>query len=87
MGEFGAETLIVGGGVACNKFLREALTILANELQISLYISEISHSTDNALMIATAGAMRSITGNLSSREDIKAEGTLRLDDRLPNTSR
>lgn len=56
--ETGAKTLIVGGGVAANKFLRQKLSEMAKDEQAEIYISEIPHSTDNALMIATAGAIR-----------------------------
>lgn len=77
--EYGAETLIVGGGVASNNLLRVSLINLADELKIDLHISEISHSTDNALMIATAGVMRHISGNLAGDSNFRANGTLSLD--------
>ncbi len=56
--ELGAQTLLVGGGVAANRYLRNNLEIFAKSRGIDLYISEIDHSTDNALMIALSGASR-----------------------------
>lgn len=75
---YGSETLIIGGGVIANTHLREALTELAREKNITLHIPLISHSTDNALMIALAGYMnrdKAQTGNTP----IHAQGNLRID--------
>ncbi len=53
--EFGAKTLIVGGGVIANNHLRERLTALAKEKTVPALFPQRSLSTDNALMIALAG--------------------------------
>lgn len=50
--ETGAQSLIVGGGVASSLYLKENFEILALELQIDLYYSGKDLATDNALMIA-----------------------------------
>lgn len=50
--ETGAQTLVVGGGVASNTYLKENFEKLANEIGVELYISTKELSTDNALMIA-----------------------------------
>jgi len=51
---FNAQSLIIGGGVIANTRMREALSHVANERGIPLFLPEISHATDNALMIAVA---------------------------------
>jgi N6-L-threonylcarbamoyladenine synthase len=72
--KFDTKSLILGGGVAANKTLRESLKKLAVEEDCKIFIPEISHSTDNALMISIAGACRleknpSIKDNLESKAD------------------
>ncbi len=58
--EYGAQMVVVGGGVSANKRLRETLE---NVMQkdgggVPVYFPEASLSTDNALMIAVAAATR-----------------------------
>jgi len=53
--ETGAQNLIVAGGVSANRFLRESFEKFTKENNITLYIPELSLSTDNAIMIALAG--------------------------------
>ena len=67
------DSLVVGGGVTANAFLRSALKTFAEERGISLYVPRIDHSTDNALMIAIAGSLH--TGTTS---DLVADGTLSI---------
>jgi N6-L-threonylcarbamoyladenine synthase len=50
--ETGARSLVVGGGVASNIYLKENFEKLAEDLQIDLYYSARELATDNALMIA-----------------------------------
>ncbi len=73
----GAKTLIVGGGVIANTEIRKALEKLALELNIDFRLPEISASTDNALMIALAGALNIIKGQKTTT-DFKASGNLSL---------
>lgn len=47
--------LIVAGGVAANKHLRESITQMCKEENIELSIPDFSYCTDNATMIAAAG--------------------------------
>ncbi len=54
----GCRSLIVGGGVAANNFLRENLLKIANEKKIHLYFPGRHLCTDNAAMIACAGYYR-----------------------------
>jgi N6-L-threonylcarbamoyladenine synthase len=75
---YGSETLIIGGGVIANTHLREALTELAREKNITLHIPLISHSTDNALMIALAGYMNRDKAQ-TGKVPVHAQGNLRID--------
>jgi N6-L-threonylcarbamoyladenine synthase len=51
-------TLLVGGGVAANKLLRETLEKLSREIKFDLFLPEITFCTDNAAMIAAAAYYR-----------------------------
>jgi N6-L-threonylcarbamoyladenine synthase len=75
--QYGAQTLIVGGGVIANKDIRIALEKLATDLNIDFQLPEISASTDNALMIALAGFLNLKKGKKAS-SDFKAVGNLSL---------
>jgi N6-L-threonylcarbamoyladenine synthase len=56
--EFGAETIVVGGGVSANVRLKDVLTDeTAREIpHVTVYFPPRALSTDNALMIAIAAA-------------------------------
>jgi N6-L-threonylcarbamoyladenine synthase len=69
------ETLIVSGGVIANTYLRSQIETLAASLDILLLLPQISDSTDNAQMIAVAGAIESLTKPQKSLE-IKAQGNM-----------
>jgi N6-L-threonylcarbamoyladenine synthase len=53
--ELKPRTLIVAGGVACNKALREASESAAKKLNLPVYFPSKHLSTDNAAMIAATG--------------------------------
>ena len=53
--EYNVKNLIVAGGVAANKGLRERLTKECVENGVELTIPEIKYCTDNAAMIGAAG--------------------------------
>ena len=53
----GAQSLIVGGGVIANTHIRKALEAVAHRVGATIYLPEHRLSTDNALMIAIAGAV------------------------------
>jgi N6-L-threonylcarbamoyladenine synthase len=79
--KFDAKTIILGGGVAANKHLRGNLQKMSEEENCQIFIPEINHSTDNALMISIAGALR-ITKNGFSKEkntESKADGNWSID--------
>ena len=75
-----AKTLIVGGGVISNTYIRENLerTIKDKFPNVKLKIAQKNLTTDNAVMIAMAGYISFISGkNISS--EIKAVGNLKID--------
>jgi N6-L-threonylcarbamoyladenine synthase len=49
----GAKTVLVGGGVAANSALREAMQIMCDENKLSLLIASRPLCTDNAAMVAS----------------------------------
>ena len=67
-------TLIIGGGVIANKYIRENFEKLALNNNIPLYLPSTGLTGDNALMIALVGAMKP-AGN---QENFRAEGNLSL---------
>lgn len=77
-----AESLILGGGVSANTFIRNAFTRLATEHQIPIFLPDPKLSTDNALMIAVACALRLQKGKLlaidPAEQSLTVNGTLRL---------
>ncbi|MEP6742922.1 MAG: tRNA (adenosine(37)-N6)-threonylcarbamoyltransferase complex transferase subunit TsaD [bacterium] len=75
--EYGPRTLIVAGGVACNRALREAATKAAAQLGIPAYFPSLHLSTDNAAMIAAAGTVKLHAGERAGF-DLNADVTLRL---------
>lgn len=75
--QYGAQSLIVGGGVIADKNIRLALEKVANETGVDFLLPEISASTDNALMIAVAGYENILAGKIPS-SDFSANGNLSL---------
>jgi N6-L-threonylcarbamoyladenine synthase len=58
----GVKNLVLGGGVAANRGLRARVTALAEEASCGVFIPPPRACTDNAAMIAYAGAMRAVRG-------------------------
>ena len=54
---FGAQTLIIGGGVSANNFIRRSFEteLLASHPDVEIYLPHRNLSTDNSIMIALAG--------------------------------
>ncbi len=53
--DYHVNRLIVAGGVAANKVLREAISQMCEEINVELTIPELKYCTDNGTMIAAAG--------------------------------
>lgn len=82
--EYSAQTLIVGGGVAGNTYLRNELTkaLVARTVlaQVKLLFPEPWLATDNAVMIGMAAMAQAFSGviHTQSSESLKADGNLSL---------
>jgi len=74
----GADSLIVGGGVIANKYIRENLSKIAEEKNIPVHFPTTELSTDNAVMISIAGYIKSFRQTPQICPEIKAEGNLIL---------
>jgi N6-L-threonylcarbamoyladenine synthase len=74
----GVKSLIVGGGVSANHYLREQISKIALEKGVHLKLSKPDLATDNAIMIAVAAYISTINSPdlLSNPEEITAQGRL-----------
>jgi len=79
LGLIGAKSLIVGGGVIANTYIRESLKKACDELGVSIYLPEKELSTDNAIMIGAAGYLKSFRAKAAVNPEIKADGNWRVD--------
>lgn len=76
--KFNAKSIGVVGGVAANSLLREKLSIKATDNKIDFFQPDLQFCTDNAAMIARAGAERIATG-MQSKMNLNAHPSLKLD--------
>jgi N6-L-threonylcarbamoyladenine synthase len=80
--EYHTPTIIVGGGVAGNTYLRNQLTQIAQEKipGTTVLFPEPWLATDNAVMIAMAAMAQVLSGEVktSTPENLKADGNLSL---------
>lgn len=76
--EYGAKALIIAGGVAANKRIRNTFTQkLETDYDIPLLLPKMHLTGDNSLMIAIAGYFRIVSGQ-RPMADFKANGNLEL---------
>ncbi|MBO9607877.1 MAG: tRNA (adenosine(37)-N6)-threonylcarbamoyltransferase complex transferase subunit TsaD [Paenibacillaceae bacterium] len=80
--ELGVKQLLLAGGVAANRGLREALVRLCAEAGLPLIVPPMSLCTDNAAMIGAAAHLMWTRGQYSPLE-LKAESALSLEDWSP----
>jgi N6-L-threonylcarbamoyladenine synthase len=77
--EYRPSSLLLTGGVAANSVLRAEAKRAAGEMGLPLYVPPLELSTDNAAMIAAAGAVNHAKG-LRAGWDLNAEPHLTLGD-------
>lgn len=79
--QYGAQTLVVGGGVSANVFIRQTFQreLLTSHPDVEVYFPPRELSTDNSLMIALAGHARSAGASTAGAITlIKADGNRSL---------
>jgi N6-L-threonylcarbamoyladenine synthase len=78
--EYGIQTIIVGGGVAANTFIRQRMaeTMATIDPAIKVLFPEKGNATDNALMIAIAGYFGAVRGEYAEIATLVANGNWRL---------
>ena len=69
------KNLIVSGGVIANTYIRSHIQTLADTHNIPLLLPTLTDSTDNAQMIAVAGAIKSLHTNSQINPNLKASGS------------
>ncbi len=80
--EYGAQTVLVGGGVSANTYIRERLSHAIRKgpafTDMKLLVPPAELATDNALMIALAGYFHAIKEDFSDPATLRANGNLHL---------
>ena len=78
--EFGAQTIVVGGGVSANEHIRLRLAAACSlpAANYQLLIPPPQLATDNATMIAFAGYFHAIRNEFADLQTLKATGNLTL---------
>ncbi len=80
----GAQTFVIGGGVAANRYIREQLEkmILDEFPDVDLRLPQLSITGDNAIMIAQAALARALSGkDDATTEDFRAAGNLSIENK------
>jgi len=54
----GRKSVVMTGGVAANKLLRDKITVLRDKLNINVLYPPLAHCTDNAAMVAYLGSLK-----------------------------
>lgn len=73
----GVQTILVAGGVACNRRLRLAFDAAAAELGFRVFMPSPKYTTDNAAMIGEAAFLHLERGNFAA-PDLRADPALKL---------
>jgi len=80
--EYGAQTVLVGGGVSANTHIRHRLAEALAETGTALLTPPPEWATDNALMIALAGYFHALNKEFIDVETLRANGNLKLGTQL-----
>ncbi len=78
----GVTRVVLGGGVAANRELRERVKALADKRGLEAFFPELASCTDNAAMIAYAGALRAREGLFADWSMLATSATV-----LPRSTR
>lgn len=84
MVDLNIDTVVLAGGVAANRYLREYLASEANKNNFKSYIPELQYCTDNAAMIASAAYYNYISEedkskyNILNNLDLNAKANLKI---------
>lgn len=84
--KYGVHTIIIGGGVSANTFIRESFKSYFWEKfpMVTVYVPPRNLTTDNSVMIALAGHARKDTAEAPSHlASLVANGNLALGERIP----
>src|SRR3989344_1835165 len=76
--EYGANAVILGGGVSANRHIRLCLAEALAEAGAKLLVCPPEFSTDNAVMIALAGYFHALNNEFADPETLTANGSLKL---------
>lgn len=76
--ERGPKTLVAGGGVFANAYLRGRLEAVAREVGAEPVFTSADLATDNATMVALAGYIRFLAHGPDDPESVRADGSRRL---------
>jgi len=76
--EYGARTVLVGGGVSANQHIRLRLAGVLTEAGCQLLVPSPELATDNALMIALSGYFRALKKEFVEPSALRADGNLKL---------
>ncbi|MDP2648501.1 MAG: tRNA (adenosine(37)-N6)-threonylcarbamoyltransferase complex transferase subunit TsaD [bacterium] len=76
--EYGIHTVVTGGGVSANEYIRETLRDRLRVAGCQLLVCPPEFSTDNALMIALAGYFHANADEYADVSLLRAEGALSL---------
>lgn len=71
--EFNAKSVLLSGGVAANKALREALQKNTGKSKTNFFVAEFKYNTDNAVMIGAAAYLNTLRGK---KFKLEAKGNL-----------
>ena len=77
--EHDVQTVVVGGGVSANTYIRRRLAeALEKRGQAKLFVPPPDLATDNAVMIGLAAYFHAIKKDFADPETLRADGNLRL---------
>lgn len=76
--EHGVKTVVVGGGVSANAFIRNELSYKLQATGYKLILSPLEFTGDNAIMIALSGYFHARKKEFATLDTLAAHGTLKL---------